>query len=118
MENDQDKGKKNGRCNRTACGSRRDVVWYNRGSQAYYCEACAVLINRYRPSDMAILCVDTTTLIPRFNPGDRVTITSRFGMEPTIGNVIEDKPHVPMVLVEIDGTTYGFDYDHLELSNL
>ena len=41
------KGEKNGRCNRTACGSRSNVVWYNRITRAYYCRSCAWEINKY-----------------------------------------------------------------------
>ena len=39
------KGRKNGLCNRSACQSPTNVVWYNTGSYAYYCEECAKLIN-------------------------------------------------------------------------
>jgi hypothetical protein len=39
-----DKGKKAGSCNRRACQAPGAVYW-NRGSYAYYCGACARLIN-------------------------------------------------------------------------
>jgi hypothetical protein len=39
-----DKGKKAGSCNRRAC-QQPGAVFYNRGSYAYYCGACARLIN-------------------------------------------------------------------------
>lgn len=40
------KGKKHGLCNRTACQSPKNVVWYNFGTYAYYCPECAKLINK------------------------------------------------------------------------
>lgn len=39
------KGKKNGLCNRTACQSPDGVIWFNDSTRAYYCRACADLIN-------------------------------------------------------------------------
>ena len=39
------KGKKYGLCNRTACQSPKDIVWYFSGTNAYYCPKCARLIN-------------------------------------------------------------------------
>ena len=39
------KGKKHGLCNRTACQSPDNIVWYNSGTYAYYCPKCAKLIN-------------------------------------------------------------------------
>lgn len=39
------KGKKNGKCNRSCCLSPVDVVFYNKGSRAYYCPECAMIIN-------------------------------------------------------------------------
>lgn len=41
----KNKGKFNGTCNRTACGWERDVIFYNRSTQAYYCPRCAKAIN-------------------------------------------------------------------------
>lgn len=38
------KGKYLGLCNRSAC-LKPGADWYNRGSLAYYCKACATLIN-------------------------------------------------------------------------
>lgn len=66
------KGEKNGRCNITACGSRRHVVWYNRGTRAYYCKACAFAINRYcNPNEL--LCFDTTNA-SKYGIGERIRI--------------------------------------------
>ncbi len=39
-----DKGKLNGACNRTACLAP-GADWWNMGSRAYYCRACARMIN-------------------------------------------------------------------------
>lgn len=39
-----DKGKLNGSCNRTACLAP-GANWWNKGSRAYYCRACAETIN-------------------------------------------------------------------------
>jgi hypothetical protein len=40
------KGEKNGLCNITACQSPHNVIWYNHGSDAYYCPTCAAWLNR------------------------------------------------------------------------
>lgn len=110
------KGELNGRCNRTACGSRRNVVWWNRGSRAYYCPKCACEINAYRPKGMEVLCVDTTTLTPKYQPGDRVRILARFGIPERTGKVRMDHPQIPCVTVELDTchSAYDFEYDSLE----
>lgn len=44
------KGVKGGNCNRTACQAP-DATWYNTGSWAYYCRACANEINKWCPED-------------------------------------------------------------------
>jgi len=41
----ENKGEKNGKCNRSACLSEDDVTWYNSGTYKYYCCKCAELIN-------------------------------------------------------------------------
>jgi hypothetical protein len=38
------KGEYQGNCNRTAC-QKPGAVWYNHSTRAYYCTACAHLIN-------------------------------------------------------------------------
>jgi len=40
------KGQFSGLCNRSACLSPREVIWYNWGSHAFYCEDCARMLNR------------------------------------------------------------------------
>lgn len=40
----KDKGQYNGHCNRSAC-LRPGATWYNRGSYAFYCEDCALMLN-------------------------------------------------------------------------
>lgn len=49
----EEKGKKNGKCNITACQSRTNVIYYNREMRAYYCPRCAKKINHWTPG----LCV-------------------------------------------------------------
>ena len=44
-EVDKKKGEKNGLCNRKACLSPNDVVFYNKGTRKYYCCSCAQFIN-------------------------------------------------------------------------
>ena len=39
-----DKGEKGGSCNRTAC-QQPDAKYFNKATEAYYCETCAELIN-------------------------------------------------------------------------
>lgn len=109
------KGEKDGRCNRTACGSRRDVVWYNRGSRAYYCKRCAFEINRYNFSG-EVLCVDVTVLTPTYQPGQRVRLLSQHGLSETTGTVIEDSPHITLLVVKPDvaDSGYVYSYDNVE----
>ena len=40
-----------GRCNRSAC-QKSPAPWYNRASNAWYCEECALLINRANTEGM------------------------------------------------------------------
>lgn len=44
------KGRWNLLCNRTQC-LRPDAVWYNRGSYAFYCQACALDLNQVNRRD-------------------------------------------------------------------
>ena len=46
------KGQKNGHCNRMACQSPDNVVWYNSGTGAYYCPNCAQMINNACYADL------------------------------------------------------------------
>ncbi len=39
------KGVEGGNCNRTACQAP-DAVWFNTGTQKYYCRSCAIDIQR------------------------------------------------------------------------
>ena len=39
------KGEKHGLCNRSACQTPEDVVFYNKGTRKFYCPVCADLIN-------------------------------------------------------------------------
>ena len=39
------KGEKNGLCNRSACLSDGDVVWFNHSTEKYYCTGCALWLN-------------------------------------------------------------------------
>jgi len=39
-----DKGLLGGHCNRTACLAP-DATWWNRITNAYYCQACAIMLN-------------------------------------------------------------------------
>lgn len=41
------KGKKNGRCNRSACLSSHNVIFFNRGTGLYYCDRCSMRINEF-----------------------------------------------------------------------
>lgn len=49
-EEKQDKGEFKGSCNRSAC-QQPGALWYNFGTQRYYCEACARLINEANRAD-------------------------------------------------------------------
>lgn len=108
-ENMVGKGLKDGRCNRTACGNHRGIVWYNRGSRAYYCGNCAWEINRYNFGG-EILCVDVTTLKPTYQVGQRVRILSQHGLPETFGTVIEDSPHIPLLVIKPDSNSGGFTF--------
>lgn len=45
MANPLEKGRKYAECNRTAC-TMRPALWWNKYTQAFYCEECALRINR------------------------------------------------------------------------
>ncbi len=49
--NFKNKGKKGLRCNRTCC-TNTEAYWYNRVTEAYYCQGCANLINESSVGDM------------------------------------------------------------------
>lgn len=51
LPTDKVKGQKNGLCNRRACQSPKDVIFYNKGTSKYYCYGCAVMINKFNPPD-------------------------------------------------------------------
>ena len=38
------------KCNRRCC-QNADAQWYNHSTQAYYCESCAILLNRMNKED-------------------------------------------------------------------
>lgn len=58
-ENHPDKGKLNGRCNRTAC-QRPGATWFNTSTRAYYCAACARDITRFtKRADGFHICFPT-----------------------------------------------------------
>jgi len=39
------KGEKHGLCNRTACQSSFNVIWFNHSTGKYYCTECAIMLN-------------------------------------------------------------------------
>jgi hypothetical protein len=41
----KEKGEKNGLCNRTACQSPHNVIFFNHSTRKYYCPACAHDLN-------------------------------------------------------------------------
>lgn len=43
------KGKKEGFCNRLACLSPDNILYFNLGTRAYYCETCAREIQAVNP---------------------------------------------------------------------
>jgi hypothetical protein len=45
------KGEYRGFCNRTACQSPNNVIYFNHSTRAYYCPACAALINEANYAD-------------------------------------------------------------------
>ena len=53
-----DKGKKGGKCNRTACQRdlSEDHIWWNQYTHAFYCSGCAREINKW--SDLGPICVE------------------------------------------------------------
>lgn len=62
-----DKGKLNGTCNLSSCKTGYPARWYNYGSYAHYCEACAGrlnedLYNRYEALRLFghALCLEVT----------------------------------------------------------
>lgn len=44
------KGQYKGNCNRTAC-QKPNAIWYNHSTRKYYCEECAITLNRYNRQD-------------------------------------------------------------------
>lgn len=50
-----EKGHKHGECNRTAC-TNTNALWWNKYTQAFYCEDCALRINRLA-EPQAKICV-------------------------------------------------------------
>ena len=46
-----DKGKYLGSCNITACQRPNSAIWYNHSTQKYYCEPCALMLNRANQHD-------------------------------------------------------------------
>jgi len=58
------KGKQNGNCNRQAC-QQAGATWFNQGTEAFYCRACAKRINSYQDERINLqlygtvdLCID------------------------------------------------------------
>lgn len=51
-----DKGQMGGHCNTRAC-QKPGAVWYNTGTDSYYCSPCAVAINRVNRDIKPMLCV-------------------------------------------------------------
>lgn len=58
MSDKPDKGRFGGSCNRTACQAP-GATWWNFGTQAYYCQACALMINRRHARDFGELPICT-----------------------------------------------------------
>lgn len=73
-----DKGLRNGSCNRTAC-QVSGATYLNSGTHAYYCRACARLINRNCPADQPLCVIDPELAAQQsqqrlnavLDPGDR-----------------------------------------------
>lgn len=57
------KGKKNGACNRSACLSEHNVIFFNKGTRLYYCDICAKRINEFHEEDP--LCKTDEGVTPR-----------------------------------------------------
>lgn len=47
----KEKGEYNGLCNRSACLSPHNVIYYNHSTRAYYCPSCAGRINEENRAD-------------------------------------------------------------------
>ncbi len=47
----QQKGQKNGFCNRTACMTIHNVIFFNHSTRKYYCPKCASDINEMNHRD-------------------------------------------------------------------
>lgn len=63
------KGKKNGLCNRSACLSPLNVIFFNKGTHLYYCETCADLINEANKNDPETLRLTGDTYLCRTDEG-------------------------------------------------
>jgi len=57
-----DKGLQNGSCNRRACQSP-GATWFNIGTRAYYCQPCALKINRINADYGEPICLPPTRSI-------------------------------------------------------
>jgi hypothetical protein len=67
------KGRYGGRCNFTACADPTvPAKWYNRGSYAFYCEECAVMLNRANRSDQ--FCKDAPLCFHVGTPAEAATL--------------------------------------------
>jgi hypothetical protein len=54
----EDKGQKDGRCNRTACGSEEGVTYFNNSTRMFYCRKCAFQIQKWATLDHNIWLFD------------------------------------------------------------
>lgn len=77
-----EKGKLNGKCNRTAC-QQPGAVYYNHSTRAYYCAECADLINKVNPESKRIYSHDLCTL-------EKIPINTRLQYEEIIYMMSED----------------------------
>lgn len=70
-----EKGAWGGICNRTTCVTQEPALWFNRSTQAYYCETCARLINKHNPEGTLGYGMQGST-DPRysFQPGEPLCI--------------------------------------------
>lgn len=58
------KGERNGLCNRTACQTPDDVIFFNKGTDKYYCPECAFKINQAcRPHELENLFGEGTKFL-------------------------------------------------------
>lgn len=80
------KGDKNGLCNRTACQSPNDVIFFNKGTDKYYCPHCAFEINKW--------CT-VQELERLFGEGTKFLCLTDEGDEPRIfwRNQVEERHH-------------------------